>query len=242
MKRFLIVGGIDADASALEALRQFVAERDPEGILIAGGLVDPAEAETPTLSHESHLFLEKLFKTLGEINKFTAVIPGPYDTPLQDVMRIGMHAEIDFPNVHLVHATIEQKGETLVTGIGGRLIPNGEHHPGGFTQAMAEYYLRELWNNPTPQKIILLPEPPTGKLGGDRGNPITGFLLDSFHPTVCVVGGDSEHRGIDRVAHTLIVNPGRLSKGHAAWLDFRKHADERVTMLSASVDCAPSKA
>jgi Icc-related predicted phosphoesterase len=55
---------------------------------------------------------------------------------------------------------------------------------------------------------------------------------------VCVVGGDSEHRGFERVAHTLVINPGSLADGHAAWLDLGQRTDNQVEL----VDChAPSE-
>jgi hypothetical protein len=34
-----------------------------------------------------------------------------------------------------------------------------------------------------------------------------------------VVAGSTAHRGWQRIAHTLVVNPGCLADGSAAWLD-----------------------
>jgi hypothetical protein len=45
------------------------------------------------------------------------------------------------------------------------------------------------------------------------------------------VGGSDAHRGTQRVASTLIVNPGCLAEGSAAWLDLSLPSDERVEFL-----------
>jgi hypothetical protein len=46
-----------------------------------------------------------------------------------------------------------------------------------------------------------------------------------------VVGGPSALRGTQRVARTLVVNPGQLAEGWAAWLDWSAPSGEQVELL-----------
>jgi hypothetical protein len=221
----------------LEWLRRVVDQRRPEGILFAGGVLELsrhyAAKITPWgLTHADGLFLEKFFATLGDLGVFSAIIPGPMDTPLEDFLRLGMQAEIDFPALHLVHATLVEKGDIAVCGLGGGLA---EHPPcgnGSCSRPLAAYYLRPLWTARQPHKILLLSVPPTGPLADKEGNPLAGELIDSYHPSLCVVAGSSERRGLQRIAHTVVINPGSLAEGWAAWLDWNRVVDEQVELLN----------
>jgi Icc-related predicted phosphoesterase len=218
-------------------LRRAARLRQPEAILFAGGILGgvreyAARGATPWgLTHEDALFVERFFETLGELGSFAAVIPGPADTPLEEFLRIGMHAEVDFPGVHLVHATLVQKGDVAVCGVGGRIGTGGAADADTPSRTLTEYYLRSLRAARQPHRILLLAAPPTGALGGTDGSSLMGELIDSHHPTLCVVGGQDERRGSQRVASTLVINPGHLAEGSAAWLDLGRPAQEAVEFL-----------
>jgi Icc-related predicted phosphoesterase len=238
MRRFLVCTGVHGRPKSLEWLRQAVEHRRPEGILFAGGVLDTARhyaARTTTawgLTHEDALFLEQFFKTLGKLRLFSAIIPGPGDTPVEDFLRMGMHAEIEFPDLHLVHATLVEKGDIAICGIGGLLADAAACEREICSRTMAEYHLRPLWVAKQPHKILLLAVPPTGALGGAEGCTLAGQLLDSYHPSLCVVAGPSERRGTQRVAHTLVLNPGHLAEGWAAWLDWNREVPEQVEFVN----------
>jgi len=237
MRRFLICSGVHGRPRALEMIEQVVAERQPHGILFAGGVFDTtrqyAVRTTPwEMTHDDVRFLEKFFATLGQLRVFSVVIPGPVDAPLETFLRLGMHAELEYPGVHLAHATFLEKEDVALCGVGGSVT---EEHPLGdhtCTRLMAEYSLRPLWTARQPRKILLLAEPPRGPLGGKEASSLIGDLIDCYHPNLCVVGGRSERRGVQRIAKTLIVNPGCLAEGHAAWLDWNRPGEDQVEMLN----------
>ena len=77
----------------------------------------------------------------------------------------------------------------------------------------------------------MLAEPPTGSLGGEQGCKVAADLIDSIHPSLCVVAGPDERRGTQRIANTLVINPGHLANGWAAWLDRSRPADQQVEFL-----------
>jgi hypothetical protein len=100
-----------------------------------------------------------------------------------------------------------------------------------YARPSAEYFLRTLWRSEQPHKVLLLSVAPPGPLGGEFGNRVCGDFIDSYHPSLCVVAGTTERRGSQWIAHTLVVNPGRLADGSAAWLDWNRAKGEQVEFL-----------
>lgn len=239
MRRFLICAGACGQAGALEGLRHWAEARRPDGILFAGGILGrprqyQARAATQWgMTREDALFLEKFFATLGGLRCFTALIPGPADTPLDEFLRLGMHAEVEHPGLHLAHATLIAEKDVAVCGMGGCLTNECMPESDYFSRPKVEYYLRSLWSAVQPRKILLLPEPPFNGLSGPEDRRLPDTLVDSYHPTLCIIGGD--HRGFRRVASTLVVNPGRLADGHAAWLDWGRTTSDQVELLDLRV-------
>jgi Icc-related predicted phosphoesterase len=237
MRRFLVCGGIHSRPSALEALRRAARLRQPEAVLFVGGVGGglrqyAARGTTPwALTHADALFIERFFEALGELGVFAAVVPGPADTPLEEFLRIGMHAEVDFPGVHLVHATLVQKGDVAVCGVGGRIGTEAVYDGDTCSRTLVEYHLRSLRAARQPHRVLLLAAPPRGALGGDDGSSLVGELIDSHHPSLCAVGGPDGRRGSQRVARTLVINPGHLAEGSAAWLDLGRPVEEAVEFL-----------
>src|SRR5262249_44296212 len=120
-----------------------------------------------------------------------------------------------------------------ICGVGGDLTETEDRTEDrlSYARATAEYFLRSLKNADPPYKVLLLSVPPPGQLDGESGNQICGDFIDSYHPRLCVVAGNPEHRGCQRIGHTLVVNPGRLADGSAAWLDINRDANHQVEML-----------
>ena len=235
MRRFLICAGAYGQAGALEGLRQWVEARRPEGILFAGGVLGrprqyKAHATTQWgLAQADALFLEKFFAIVGGLRCFTALIPGPTDTSLDEFLRLGMNAEVDYPGLHLAHATLIEHKDLAVCGIGGCLTNECMPEADYFSRTRAEYHLRSLWSAVRPRKVLLLPEPPFNGLSGPEDKRLPDHLIDSYHPTLCVIGGN--HRGFRRVASTLVINPGSLADGQAAWLNWGRPTHDQVELL-----------
>ena len=59
-----------------------------------------------------------------------------------------------------------------------------------------------------------------------------GELIDSYHPTLCVVGGPTKQCGSQRIANTLVVNPGHLADGWAAIFDWSQPAGKQVELMN----------
>ncbi|GIW81451.1 MAG: heat-stable protein [Gemmatales bacterium] len=229
MRRFLIIGQLDGQAETLANLREIVEQRRPDGILQTGGLGPQA----PLSEAERLKRWEQCFNALGELRVFTALVPGPQDVPLREFLRLAKDAEMEHPTLHVAHATLWEEGDVAVCGLGGKLSEDQDRTEEElcYSRASAEYYLRTLWRAEQPHKILLFAAAPPGQLGGDTGNRICGDFIDSYHPTLCVVSGLTEHRGVQRIAHTTVVNPGSFIDGSAAWLDWKRPKEEQVEFL-----------
>lgn len=237
MRRLLLCAGIHGKPRCLNWLQKTVEQREPDALIFAGGVLDLARQYAPRttswgMTRADALFVEKFFAALGKLGVFSVVIPGPMDAPLEDFLRIGMHAEIEYPNVHLAHATLIEKQDVAFCGVGGCITAGPAAEIDLCSRTMAEYALRPLRLARQPRKVLLFGAPPTGALGGAEGSSLMSEWIDSYHPSLCVVGGDSEHRGSQRVAHTLIVNPGYLADGWAAWLDWKRSDKDQLELLN----------
>ncbi len=245
MKRLLICGGIDGSKEALAWLKEAIAQRKPHAVLFTGGICSQAMADQDPedLTPGQAEMFDKFFHTLGETGVYTALVPGWHDTPVEDFLQVAHNAEVDFSNVHCVHGTLTEEKDVALCGVGGELAETGSCKTGHWRRSRksAEYYLRRLWACDKPRKFLLLGSPPTGKLGGQAGSPVVTELIDSYHPELCAVLGPTESRGWERVAHTFVVNPGRLVDGSAAWFDWTRPVEERVEMLDLTKE-APTRA
>lgn len=230
MRKFLVCGGFYGNDAALDYLRSALEDKKPDCVLVVGGIMPPADQA----DEKSRLtYLERFFKTLGDSGIHTAVIPGATDVPLHLFLGIAVNAEVDFPHVHIVHGTIDEEKDVAICGVGGNFTQAEDIRWPSLVYAKntAEYLLRYLLRADQSRKVMLLGQAPPGPLGGDEGNQVVGDLIDTFHPDLCAVFGKTANRGFQRIAHTYVVNPGWISEGSAALVDWSKPADQQVEML-----------
>ena len=229
MRRFLIGGHLDG-TDKLSAFTALVEERRPDAILFTGGIL----GENAVRPAQKSATWKSFFSELGKLATFTAIVPGESDVPLRLFLRAAKDAEVAFPHLHIAHATLFEEGDVALEGLGGELTEEEDdtNERLRYARPSAEYFLRSLWAADQPRKILLMSVAPKGRLGGARGNGVGGDFIDSYHPALCAVGGVTERRGSERIAHTLIINPGRLADGSAAWLDWKRTGSPHIEMLS----------
>ena len=228
MRRLLLCCGICGKKSAVEGLCRLATERRPDAILFAGGILScqrKSEARSVglwALTQEDERFTLEFCAALGAVGIFSAVIGEPSFVPREQFCRLAMVAELEYPHVHSAHATLVETRDLAVCGLGVAIAEQALMREDYCSRVEAQYFLRSLRSSEKPRKVLLLPEPPPGPLSGAEGNAIIGDLIDWLRPSLCVVGGSTEHRGVQRIASTLIVNPGNLADGSAAWLDWNR--------------------
>jgi Icc-related predicted phosphoesterase len=238
MRRLLLCSGIHGSRDGIERLRRLAAERRPEAILFAGGVLSPSRDVVPCettewgVATEDERFVHDFYAALGGLGVFTAVIPGPDPGPLDEFYRLALAAELESPNVRVVHATLVEVQGLALSGLGVAIAEPPLMREDCYSRVRARYFLRSLRASEKPRKALLLPDPPPGALGGPEGNVEIGELIDWLRPGLCVVAGRTERRGLQRVAGTLVVNPGCLAEGSAAWLDWDRISDDQVEFLS----------
>jgi Metallophosphoesterase, calcineurin superfamily len=239
MNTFLICGGTRGERVSLELLKRVVGDRRPDGVLFTGGVLDPRhdfEPHTMTwdLTPADARFVEDFFRTLGGLGVFCAVIPGPDDGPLDKFLRLGMKAEFEFPSLDIVHATLVTAGGVAVCGVGGRVSDGPAYELDLCSQTQAEYVVRPLREARQYRKVLLLSAAPPGPLAGEGGSVVSADLIARCRPGVCVVLGPGDRFGIQRLERTLVVNPGPLCEGRAAWLNWSNPADPLIRLLDLS--------
>lgn len=238
MRHLLLCGGVHGNPRGLLHLRQAATYHRPDGIFFVGSILAPGrrceEKLTPwSLTLEDSRFVEEFFHTLGDLQVFSAVIPGPAGEPMEEFLRLGMQAELAFPHVRIAHGTLIEEKDLAVCGLGGVLADRPVMGIDHYLRPTVEYFLRSLRWTRKPRTALLLPAPPPGRLGGSDGDPLIGELIDSYHPDLCVVRGSSAHRGVQRIGNTLVVNPGSLSDGWTAWLDWERPIQDRVKFVNS---------
>jgi hypothetical protein len=237
MKRLLLCSGVNGERRGIESLRRFVADQRPEAVLFAGGILSLQRQMAPWgsspwgVTQEDEGFVHEFFAALGGLEVFCALIPGPNFQPMDQFYRWALAVEQEFPLIHLAHATLQEERDLAVCGLGVTMAEDALMREDCWSRSRALYFLRTLRASVKPRKVLLLPEPPPGDLGGPEGNPFVGEMIDSLRPSLCVVGGPTERRGVQRIASTLVVNPGCLADGSAAFLDWDRTGDDPVEFL-----------
>lgn len=248
-QRFWVCGGVYGSRDSLRWLRQAVATQRPDALLFAGGILAPERRHGTRTTHlsltlEDARFVEEFFAVLGGLGVCSASIHGGIGEPMEEIVQLGMQAELTYPTVHLAHATLLGVDGLAICGVGGVVAEKESLGIDSTSRLMAEYALRPLWTAKQSRKVLLLASPPPGPLGGPEGVPLIGELIDSYHPDLCVVRGSSQRRGSERIGHTLVINPGCLADGWAAWLDWSRAARDQVQFVNlrelASAGHSPS--
>lgn len=248
MKTILAVCGLDGRRDSLALLTKAIDERRPEVVLFAGGLFRPhsgKELQDDGLNRNGAelSLLESLLSLTASKRCLLAVIPGPRDGPLQSFLRTSIRAEVRYRGVKVVHdAVMTVNGNLAISGIAGELAQSEDACEPVIrcSRETAGYFLRPFQAARAPHKVLLLAVPPVGVLGGKSGNLIVRSLVETYRPRLCVTAGDTARRGVQRVARTLIVNPGRLSDGSAAWIDLNRTAAEQVELLDLRAGDSPA--
>ncbi len=238
MRTFLACSHIDGHPEAIDRLCELVQQRHPDAILFAGGLFEPVPAQESLVAaaerrHRDTQLLERFFAGLGALKTVAAVIPGPHDTPLRAFLMAGMHARSQSPGVHLVHCTLVTWHDVVISGVGGELTHAEDSGDPVVrcSRTTADYFLQAFAAAGESEKILLLGAAPKGSLGGESGNTLSGEMIDSFHPRLSIVAGPNDERGVERFARTTVVNPGALSEGAAAWIDWNREVDDQVELI-----------
>jgi Icc-related predicted phosphoesterase len=221
MNTFLACAGIDGNKSSIEKLLKYANSKKPDTVLVAGGINRIGANRSQKMN-----FLKECFQDLGQSGHRIILIPGPYDTPLGEFLRAAMNAEITYPNLFFAHATTFSNANVAVDGIGGKITENEDSTDPTlkYSHNSAEFLFRRLWYIRKSVKILMFSEPPPGKLSGNGGNSLVEEFIKTYHPAICIVAGNTQYRGYEREKHGFTVNPGKLSDGSAAWIDWLKRS------------------
>jgi len=211
MKTLLACCGLDGDLTALDRLRVTVREKRPDAVLFAGGVLRPGrEYDGWDLTLDDARFVEDLLHTLGGLGVFTAIIHGRADEPADELLRLAMNAELEYPALRIAHGTLCHDGELAVCGVGGRVCDGPAYELGLWSRTQAELSARSLRSATAPRKALLL--------ATSAEEEVCAALIGRAGPGLCVAPGEDGRWGSRRVGGAVVVCPGHLAEGMAAWV------------------------
>jgi Icc-related predicted phosphoesterase len=229
MKRLLIGGRLDGQPEALGCLIEQCEHHQPDAACV-GGLWAGSHSVDRRMSPRQRDFYRDFFLAIKPLRCPVFVLPGEHDVPLADFARLVMMAEVDNPHLHCVHATPYESAGFHLVGVGGDLneVIDTWNDRLRSSRSAVEYYLRHLTRTPVDHTVVMLTTPPAGVLSMALGSDLAGDgrlaseVIHSVHPELVITFGETESRGVSRIASTCVVNPGRLSDGSAVLLDISR--------------------
>jgi Icc-related predicted phosphoesterase len=238
MKSLLACGRLDGSLEALESLRE-LRQRYAFDAVLVGGLWAGPHAVDRRMTVPQKDFYREAFRVLKALAVPVMLVPGEHDVPLADFLRLVVMAEVEDSRLHCVHVTPHRDSELLCAGLGGDLneVIDTWNDRLRCSRAAAEYWLRQFSRPNVQRTVLLLTTPPAGRLSRVAGTALGGDpalaaeMINSVHPDLAVVAGETEVRGSDRQGTTWVVNPGRLIDGSAALIELGDLG--RVAMLDA---------
>lgn len=180
-------------------------------MLFAGGVLrSDREHDGWDLTRDDARFVEELLHTLGGLGVFTAIIHGRADAPADELLRLAMNAELEYPALRIAHGTLCQDGELAVCGVGGRVCDGPAYELGVWSRTQAELAARSLRSAAAPRKALLL--------AASAEEDVCEALIGRAGAVLCVAPGEDGRWGCRRVGGALVVCPGHLADGRAAWV------------------------
>ena len=82
-----------------------------------------------------------------------------------------------------------------------------------------------------PRKVLLLSDLPESWESNVENKRVADAIITTYHPTVCVVGGEGARGRIGASSQTLLIHPGHFSAGSAAWIDLGRAGDDQSQLL-----------
>ena len=79
--------------------------------------------------------------------------------------------------------------------------------------------------------MLLLSALPEGWQGELANTQMADALIETFQPAVCVLGRPGAKGRIERIDRTLLIHPGYLFDGCAAWLDWDRPGDDQAKLI-----------
>jgi len=191
---------------------------DPDYVFIGGDVTDLGEP------------LDKVIPLMEDIPAPTFVVPGNCDK--REIIQI-LEASAAIP----VHKKCIDLGELTVSGIGGS-NPTPFNTPFELTEEEADTICSDLVEKTSGNKnrwnILISHAPPYGYLDEVAadvhvGSHAVAKVLHDFDIICC--GHIHEQKGVARVGHRIIVNPGEARSGNYALITLSDDGDDPVVEL-----------
>ncbi|MGH7738687.1 MAG: hypothetical protein ACREL1_00940 [bacterium] len=228
----------------LPSIPTLIQEEDPDFIFYCGGsmkgekrLAEYAMAHRfhskPSLDHpdiqreiqEDTEHLRQFVLALADSHKTVYIVPGYNDAPESVYFKTVYDFAGIYPNLRPAHEMLNREDSFMVAGFGGE-ISEGEDDREfilQYSRPWIEFVSRRLQYF-SGAKVLLFHSPPVCRLDQSEGEHcgvlLINELIEKLSPKLVLCGRATAGQGMVKMGGAVVVNPGPISKGHYATIDF----------------------
>jgi Icc-related predicted phosphoesterase len=170
-------------------------------------------------------YLRQFILALADTQKTIYMVPGYNDAPESTYFKTAYDFARIYPNLRPAHEMLYREDPFMVAGFGGEMSESDDEREFilQYSRPWIEFASRRLQYF-TGDKILLFHSPPVCRLDVSEGEHcgvlLINEMIEKLSPKLVVCGRATSGQGMVKMGGAVIVNPGPVSKGHYAVVDF----------------------
>ncbi len=234
----------------LPAIPELIQNEDPDFIFYCGGSMkgekrlaeyqmarrfhSKPSMDNPEIKEEMKADAEHLRKfilALTDSQKTVYMVPGYNDAPESTYFKIAYDFARIYPTLHPAHEMLYREDQFMVAGFGGEISESDDEREFilQYSRPWIEFASRRLQYF-AGEKVLLFHSPPVCRLdqsdGEHCGVLLINEMIEKLSPKLVLCGRATSGQGTVKMGGAVVVNPGPISKGHYAVIDFPSLAVE----------------
>lgn len=169
--------------------------------------------------------LQQFLLTLADTQKVIYAVPGYYDASESVYFKTIYNYAHIYPNLRPAHEMMHREDQFMVAGFGGdmNISEDNREFVLQYSRVWVEFALRRLEYFPG-EKILLFHSPPVCRLDNSDGEHcgvlLINEIIEKVSPRLVLCGRARSGQGTVKMGTAVVVNPGPLSGGNYAVIDY----------------------